>query len=984
MLLRLRLACLVLLFFSSLAIPFGKNKVTHRVQKWRTLRSAHFTIYFDSSLEQAAQRCARYAEYLAVRYAAFLQHDLSQNIPIILFASHADFEENHITPYMVGEQTGGFTELLKNRVVLPFEGSYARLYRILAHELVHAFQFDILFGRAGNPFGRLITSAPPLWFLEGMAEYLSLGWDDQSEIIIRDGIFEGTLPTLLALHRGRITHKQYFLVYKLGQAFLHYLTETYGKHTVGRLITLARGSNNFDKVLSSVCGKGLKALSRDFDQALKRHYWPAFTAYRSYQDVFRRKTNHVRDGSSFNYQPVLSPDGKKLAYLSNRSFYPALLIMDTKTGKTLRTIAVAWRNNDYVGLVLERNGMSWSKDGKRLVFLSRKGGRDVIRVYSFPKNRIVHTWSTPCLELSDPAFSPSGNRIAFCGARHGRSGIWLLETNTGRVRPLHEDAHTYRNTCWLDSNQLLLLSNYGREPTDKRLELFVYDLRQGRLSPLSRRPSVAPTCFDVRGNKMIFSGGKGSSDLFLYNLDSGRQERLTRLTGGAYYPHLSVDGKQLAFSLYSKHGYDVCVADLPKLRRLARTNSITATNTPPDGTGKGSNTATNIKPQGAPTYFHNRLKQDTRRLSGFRHFFPIGKTKQYHSALNMDLVNGIVGFNSAAGLRLIGQLAMSDMTGEQQLYLTMDIAVSLQEQQDEENNQTAINIIANYLLFHGRIDLIVGMFNFSSSMLFYDIESILNSAFIPQLSFSQSGAYALGRYPFSRFSRFDVTWTSMRLKRYFLDFAAIHEANMHILELAYVFDNTMWGFFGPMDGVRVKFSAENAFDLWGKDWSFQRLVADMRAYILFGRRYALALRLSMGTVLGKDREHARFELGGQGSVRGYDFYSIRGENMLLANLELRFPFIDFLALGFPLPLQLGGIRGVLFLDAGAAWNGNPHFTVQEGDRVRLRDLRVGAGVGFRIRFGPFRLRWDFATPFDGEAFLPLEKWRGFFSLGVDF
>ncbi len=59
---------------------------------------------------------------------------------------------------------------------MPFTGSYSDFEHVLMHEMAHQFQYDIWSrGRAGAGFATLVAIAPPLWFAEGMAEYLSTG-----------------------------------------------------------------------------------------------------------------------------------------------------------------------------------------------------------------------------------------------------------------------------------------------------------------------------------------------------------------------------------------------------------------------------------------------------------------------------------------------------------------------------------------------------------------------------------------------------------------------------------------------------------------------------------------------------------------------------------------------------------------------------------------------------------------------------------------
>src|ERR1700756_4831424 len=154
---------------------FGQNKVLYRTFDFRILRTPHFDIYFYPEEESASRDAARMAERWYARYSRILDHEFEARQPVILYASSPDFQQTAVLQGEVGEGTGGVTEVFKQRVLLPFAGPYAETDHVLGHELVHAFQYDITgLGRAG---GGLDAAAQrfnaPLWFVEGMAEYLS-------------------------------------------------------------------------------------------------------------------------------------------------------------------------------------------------------------------------------------------------------------------------------------------------------------------------------------------------------------------------------------------------------------------------------------------------------------------------------------------------------------------------------------------------------------------------------------------------------------------------------------------------------------------------------------------------------------------------------------------------------------------------------------------------------------------------------------------
>src|SRR5262245_11778656 len=151
---------------------FGTNKVKYAKFDFRVMKTDHFDIYFYPAEEDAAAMAGRLAERWHARLSEVFGHQLRKRQPLILYASGSDFRQTNAIEGEIGEGTGGVTEVYKRRIVLPFAGPLEATDHVLGHELVHAFQYDITNTTAENPTGAL---ALPLWFIEGMAEYLSLG-----------------------------------------------------------------------------------------------------------------------------------------------------------------------------------------------------------------------------------------------------------------------------------------------------------------------------------------------------------------------------------------------------------------------------------------------------------------------------------------------------------------------------------------------------------------------------------------------------------------------------------------------------------------------------------------------------------------------------------------------------------------------------------------------------------------------------------------
>src|SRR5213594_2779040 len=217
---------MVVLGLGILATPaaaqyFGQNKVQYRSFNFQSIQTEHFDIYYYPDERGGALDAARMAERAYARLSRILHHQFGSRKPIILYASQSDFQQTNVVDAS-GEGLGGVTEFFKHRMVLPFTGSYAELEHVIGHEMVHQFQYDVFSrGRIGAGVGTIISVNPSLWFMEGMAEYLSIGpIDPHTAMWLRDASLEGHLPTI-----EQLTYDPLIFPYRFGHALWAYIGE---------------------------------------------------------------------------------------------------------------------------------------------------------------------------------------------------------------------------------------------------------------------------------------------------------------------------------------------------------------------------------------------------------------------------------------------------------------------------------------------------------------------------------------------------------------------------------------------------------------------------------------------------------------------------------------------------------------------------------------------------------------------------------------
>jgi hypothetical protein len=234
---------------TDLAAPFfsfGQNKIQYRKLDWRILRGPHVDLYYYPAEAELAPAALAYAEASYDTLAVQFGHDVAERVPLIVYASHTDFEQTNVLPFTPPEGLLGATDFLKRRVSLPFRGNFSEFRHTIRHELVHVFQLDLL--------TEAYLQAPrhgrfnfPLWWSEGLAEVWSGGQDARDEMVLRDMTMSGRLPTF-----RQLTWVLGGIVYPLGGQIHRWLADTYGDWRVATMYKEQNRHDSFEAAIAAV------------------------------------------------------------------------------------------------------------------------------------------------------------------------------------------------------------------------------------------------------------------------------------------------------------------------------------------------------------------------------------------------------------------------------------------------------------------------------------------------------------------------------------------------------------------------------------------------------------------------------------------------------------------------------------------------------------------------------------------------------------
>ncbi|KPL00191.1 MAG: hypothetical protein AMJ90_08675 [candidate division Zixibacteria bacterium SM23_73_2] len=1025
---------LVLFLFSSsgLAQYFGKNKVQYKSFEWYFIQTRHFDIYYYQNGYGLAEFAAEVLEDAYLIVSDQLDYDLQKRVPVILYNSPNEFQQTNVIPQIIEEGVGGFTESFKNRIVVPFNGSYEDFRHVLHHELTHAFTYDMLYGNVlGSLLSRQYLFRLPLWFAEGFAEYSSRGgWDMEADMVIRDATINGYLFPL--------DYVGGYLAYKEGQSAILYLVEKYGKEKIAEILSKGRTHISMDKALEVSIGMNVKKFSEEWMKHLRKKYWPEIAERKEPEDFAKQLTFHREDGSFINEKPAFSPQGDRIAIFSDRSDYTEIYIISAVDGKVIDKLAKSGRSGDLESLHSYVSGLSWSPDGMNLVFVTKTNGRDVLSFINVKKKKIYKRVNFNFDALLSPHWSSDGEKIVFVGLKSGATDLYLYDLKKEELKELTSDPYDDEEPAWSQDGKYIAfssdrpieeLSSDSAEYLYGDYNLFLLETDSDKIIPLTRNKgnNFSPT-WSPDSKKICFVSNKnGINNLYVKDLDSNRIYPITNVLSGCFTPSWSKKEDRIAFSYFYQGGWDIFLLKelkpveppfepLPKTPYLLSMVSESVVSDTMPGEPFPEQKEYSKEREFSSYVFKageteldslmRKVTEEEGKLDTLAYKLPSGdyKRKKYKLRFTPDLVSGALSYDTFFGFRGQSFVMFSDIFGNHNFLLATDLINTI----DQSNFQFFYQYLTR------RLDLGAGIFHTK----YYYIDS-WDRLFSDRIY----GATAFFSLPFSKYTRIQSGMTYLAIDRKYYDpnpYTNIFDDNsvkVSPVDFSWVKDNVIWGHTGPVNGSRRILTLEYSPEISDKSISYYSIWFDYRKYWHFAKRYNFVLRLSAGRSDGDDPK--LFYLGGISNwigpklgdsdiyeigslyfahvvtpLRGYRYYEVYGTRFALANLEFRYPFVEHLAMKFPLPFALSYVNGNIFMDIGAAWKRwDPDREVwikttrefkggTSQDGSRLKDIKAGFGFGARANLGFFVLRFDTAwrTDFDWVSAKP----EYYFSLGAEF
>jgi hypothetical protein len=1011
------LVCIIgslLLSLQARAQYFGQNKVRYKNLKFKVFRTPHFEIYYYLKNDSLLKRFAQESELWYTLHQQVFRDTFKKPNPIILYANHPDFQQTTAIDGEIDVGTGGVTEGLKNRVVMPVMETNQMTRHVIGHELVHAFQYHLLMGKDSSSFDNINNL--PLWMIEGMAEYLSLGKKDSyTAMWMRDAYLNHDIPTIKDL-----TQSNKYFPYRYGEAFWGFVGSTYGDTVIVPF---------FKNVARFGLGYGIRR-TFGYDDKTLSSLWKSTieNAYKPYlKDTLQVPVGHRliddKNSGKLNVAPAISPDGKYLAFLSEKNLFTVdLFLADAKTGQILRKLTSKISNTHIDEFNFIESAGAWSPDSKRFAFSVFNKGRNRMVVVDVASGSIVDDVAMGKAEqFSNLSWSPDGKSMVFQGMAEGQGDLYLYNFDTKQVKQLTNDKYTdYQPAFSRDGKKIIFSSDrttYDQSQSqDITFNLAELDLATGKVTDIklfNGANNLNPQ-YSSDGTQIYFlSNRDGFRNMYRYTPATGKVEQMTDLFTGIcgiteYSPALSIsNNNDIVYSYYRAQKYSLYNAkasDFTGKTIDAQSINFDAGILPPVRSVGVDLINSNLNNYLA----YPKIPADSIKNTPYRPQFKM----DYLASSGIGASVSQFGTGLSSGV----QGVFSDILGHNEIYAGLAVNGEIYDfggqftyinQQGRWNFGASISHIpfqtANYSTVATTFQSAPAIDeNFDLIRVFQDQLSLFTSYPLTKKTRVEFGTGAAHYY--YRVDRYTTTYDTLG---HVLNYTHVHVPNatynsettnngliltpftLYNINTALVGDNSYFGIAAPLSGYRYRLQAEYDFGTY----QFFAPTIDLREYLrvepftLAARLYGYGRFGNTGNLyqpyigypfLIRGYEAQTFNTGtGKLPTNGFTIDQLSGNRIAVASFEVRLPFTG--------PERLSQIKSKflftdlnLFFDAGLAWNAGDQIKFQSGPDVIGKDATganvynpnqrvpaTSAGVSLRINiFGYFVLEPYLAVPFN--------------------
>jgi len=1006
----------------------AQEDVYHPELEWRTIQTEHFYVHYHLGTERTARVVAKIAEEIYEPITSLYHYKPDGRVSFVI----KDYDD----------YSNGGTYFFDNKIEIwssaldyDLRGTHNWLRNVISHEYTHMIQVQsaLKFGKKvpavylqwlqyeserrtdvlyGYPNG--IVSYPisgynvPAWFAEGTAQYNRKefayeSWDTHRDMILRMYALDSSFLSWNQMCTFGKTSLGNESSYNAGYSLVRYIAERYGedklKEISGNLSSMT--TLTIDQAIQKAIGISGEALYNEWVEYLKKDYASRSAAVKEHLVA----GTPIASVGFANFYPTFSPDGKKIAYTSNKENdyfgLSSLFLYDTETKKETLLVSGVLSNN------------SWSPDGAKIYYAKNSPKNPhwsaYLDLYEYDIRKEHETRLTHGLRAGAPAVSPNGKKLAFILHYDGTLNIGISNIDGTDVKQLthYTQGEQVYNPKWSPDGATIVFDYSVKDNRD----IAMLNLRDTAVQFVLATPDDERNAvYTSDGKALIYSSDKsGIFNLYKFDLSSRTSAQMTNVLGAAVMPSVDASGK-IVFASYSSTGYKIY-----SLQNAAIVDSTVGYSKPTpiaQSTEKNASADQGFDWNALKKYDDTDVpsfkETDYKNTSTGLELFPLIRVDNYNrrdKGINAVKV-GAYGYSYDvldrygffAGLALNLKL-------ERDLFFTFDyrgkipglFQLGIEPTMAFEFYNITRKTKRDLFL---REDLIKRDLDVTYNMLEFDIV-LRHRLFIPQLDLELR--YITNRYNFD-IETFTFQDTAAGGDKILSSGYGTTYLKGSTMSLALKYDDIRPSRTQEINPVGRKINLIYAYEssnllitdtlLNGYIQSifdkikFHRLEINWRESIkLPGWKHTLSTKVSGGTIFGPPvDDFFDFYIGGLAGMKGYTFYSLGGNEYAMANLTYRFPIIEDMDKRF-LHIIFNHIYGAVYSDIGNAWTGDgPHgvkFKRDAGAELRFEGTSYYAfptRIFFNVTYGFDQFKYTMHGTRD-EIFYPRE-WS--FHFGVLF
>ena len=914
---------------------YGKNRIRYDTFDWHIYTTDHFEIYYYPEIQEHLERVTSYAESAYQQVSADLKHDLAFKIPLVLYKTQSEFQQQNIEPGELPEGVLAFAEPYRDRMVLPIDEPSDALYRLITHELTHIFEFDII------P-RTLLRHGLPLWVDEGLSDYMTGYWDPFDLMTVRDAAIADIVPAMSDFEGAQFTDGR--LPYNLGHAAFEFIESRWGKEGLRQFLFALR--KNVIGGGDSPYEEAFRLKPDEFDEQFDKYLKDRFKPFRDKErpadygkDLApkREKTPYV---AVVSIEPSPSGDLMAVAAGNRKDQELDIVLLSTKDGKVIRNLTGGFNQSRGYEYIATPGGfrnnavpwLSWAPAGDRIAYFARTEKHKSLILQNVVSKKIETRIELKTVDMPEsPAVSPDGQEVAFSGLSNAVGDIFIVNLASGEVRNLTNDPFgDYAPTYAPDGKSLIYLSRVSGNDklfrwdfaTNKKTQITFGTHDDGGAKFIDPDTIVFPSTATDPNQPLDPEVARNGNiyNIWTLNLKTGELRQFTDALTGNVSPIVLRDQKQprIAFVTYYKGEYGIHTLTREEPLHTVASADFGAPGPIIDFT---------------PPLTHTLIPQNMRRKGTFEKLFLEGRPP-----LNVGVTSGGDIFGGT-------QVTFTDVLGDKQFNL---FAASVSQYR---------TMAFSYVNLSRRFQYAMQAYSQTQFFYGYDPSALygIDYGFIDRdtalATQTARGASVSAIYPLNRYARLELSTGLLQFKQGFNEPGLQQIADQYQQDqygrtlfangtfmpfgLTYVRETTVFREYGPLSGDTMSLGYEYAPSM-GNFLSRQTLDADARYYMRLGTNGVLAFRARGFKSWGEFPGYMYF--GGNSEMRGYDYLSFLGNKAFFGNAELRFPVIE--AALTPIGV-VGGLRGVFFFNVG-----NAGYNVQQSRFLSTKPELYTPIIGF--------------------------------------